>query len=252
MRRIYTTTGIHGKEFRLLSFKHGFYLLRSTWNNNPDLSSRYLCTLAAAEQLYDALYQWRKQGSLTITSVSLKFFRDFDSSVKTGTYPSSSNTYSSLTKAIKAYADGFVSIVQKYTPDNGALSEQFSKVNGSQTSAIDLTWSYAAFLTAASRRNGTMGPSWGASQASSVPSSCATTTLKGTYKAATVTSWPTGLVSKNNSSSSASGSATGSASASTTSKSAGNPGAAGVMMAFGYGSQLTFAFLSILLLNLIF
>ncbi|KAL1965696.1 hypothetical protein VTN77DRAFT_5196 [Rasamsonia byssochlamydoides] len=208
----------------------------------------YLCTLAVAEQLYDALYQWEKQGSLTITSTSLNFFRDFDPSVNTGTYPSSSSTYSSLTNAIKTYADGFVSIVQKYTPDNGALSEQFSKVNGSQTSAVDLTWSYAAFLTAASRRNGTMGPSWGASQANSVPSSCATTTLKGTYTAATVTSWPTDLVSKNTSSSGTStGTASGSASASATSKkSAANPGA-------GASSQMVFVFLgflSILLLNL--
>lgn len=46
----------------------------------------YLATLAAAEQLYDALYQWDKQGRLTVTSVSLPFFQDLVN-VTTGTYP---------------------------------------------------------------------------------------------------------------------------------------------------------------------
>ncbi|OJJ44919.1 hypothetical protein ASPZODRAFT_153256 [Penicilliopsis zonata CBS 506.65] len=150
----------------------------------------YLCTLAAAEQLYDALYQWDKLGSLNVTDVSLGFFQVFDPSVKTGTYTSSSTTYTSLAAAIRDYADGFVSIVEKYTPSNGALSEQFSKNNGTQTSAVHLTWSYVSFLTATRRRSGDVPPSWGASQSKDVPTSCAATTVNGTYVSATVTSWP--------------------------------------------------------------
>jgi glucoamylase len=45
----------------------------------------YLNTLAAAEQLYDALYTWNKQGYITVTSTSLAFFQDFSSSVTAGT-----------------------------------------------------------------------------------------------------------------------------------------------------------------------
>ncbi len=45
----------------------------------------YLNTLAAAEQLYDALYTWNKQGYITVTATSLAFFRDFSSSVTAGT-----------------------------------------------------------------------------------------------------------------------------------------------------------------------
>jgi hypothetical protein len=44
----------------------------------------YLNTLAAAEQLYDALYTWNKQGYITVTSTSLAFFKDFSSSVTAG------------------------------------------------------------------------------------------------------------------------------------------------------------------------
>jgi hypothetical protein len=44
----------------------------------------YLNTLAAAEQLYDALYTWNKQGYITVTSTSLAFFKDLSSSVTAG------------------------------------------------------------------------------------------------------------------------------------------------------------------------
>lgn len=85
----------------------GRYPEDSYYNGNP----WYLCTLAAAELLYDALYQWNNIGSLTIDSVSLGFFKDLYSSAATGTYSSSSATYSSIVSAVKAYADGYVSIV---------------------------------------------------------------------------------------------------------------------------------------------
>jgi glucoamylase len=156
------------------------------FNGNP----WYLNTLAAAELLYDALYQWNRQGSLTITSVSLPFFKDIYPSAAVGTYSSGSSTYSSITSAVKAYADGYFSVVQKYTPSNGGLSEQYSKTDGTPLSAVDLTWSYAAFLTAAAARNAAMPPSWGEPEANSVPNYCAATSAVGGYTSATNTAWP--------------------------------------------------------------
>lgn len=154
-----------------------------------DNEIRYLTTLAAGEQLYDALYQWKKQGSLAITQTSLPFFKDLVSSATVGNYSSTSPTYTSVTNAVKAYADGFVSIVQQYTPSNGSLSEQFSRDNGTPLSARDLTWSYAAFLTASDRKAGSMPKSWGASQANKVPSKCHGGSATGTYVTPTATSW---------------------------------------------------------------
>ncbi|EON64555.1 hypothetical protein W97_03788 [Coniosporium apollinis CBS 100218] len=132
----------------------------------------YLATLAAAEQLYDALYQWNRRGSITVDAVSLAFFRDLVPNVATGTYASNSATYKSLTTAVKNYADGYMAVVQKYTPANGALAEQFSKTDGKPLSAADLTWSYAAFLTAAARRNGVVPASWGEPTANRAPGVC--------------------------------------------------------------------------------
>lgn len=76
--------------------------------------------MAAAELLYDALYQWDKAGTLTISSVSLNFFKDLYSSAATGTYSSSSATYSSIVSAVKTYADGYMSIAVsfQFIPDD--------------------------------------------------------------------------------------------------------------------------------------
>lgn len=115
-----------------------------------------------AEQLYDSLIVWKQQGSITVTSTSLAFFQQFSSSITSGTYASSTSTYTSLISAIQNFADGFLAINAKYTPSNGGLSEQFDKNTGSPLSAADLTWSYASALTAFSARSGVAPASWGA------------------------------------------------------------------------------------------
>ena len=126
---------------------------------------------AVAEQLYDALIVWNQQGSLDVTSTSLAFFQQFDSSVIAGTYDSDSATFSKLTSDIKDFADGFIAVNARYTPSNGGLAEQFSKSNGTPLSAVDLTWSYAAALTSFAARDGKTYAGWGADNVT-VPSTC--------------------------------------------------------------------------------
>ena len=48
--------------------------------------------------------------------------------------------------------DAVMRTVQAFTPASGELSEQFDRTTGAQTSAKQLTWSYAAFVTAAASR----------------------------------------------------------------------------------------------------
>jgi len=48
--------------------------------------------------------------------------------------------------------DAFLATVRAFTPDSGDLAEQFDQQSGVQTSARDLTWSYAAFISAAVAR----------------------------------------------------------------------------------------------------
>lgn len=151
--------------------------------------NRYLCTLAAAELLYDALYQWDTKGTLAIDETSLPFFKDLDSTAAVGSYSANSTEYTSLTAAVKTYADGFVSIVQKYTPADGSLAEQFGRDDGAPLSAVDLTWSYASFLTATDRRSGAVPPSWGESTGNQVPTTCSGGSATGTYATPSAITW---------------------------------------------------------------
>ncbi|KAK2595016.1 hypothetical protein QQS21_007270 [Conoideocrella luteorostrata] len=132
----------------------------------------YLATLAAAEQLYAAAYQWNKLGSITVNSVSLPFFKDLLPSIATGIFAKDSDTFKSIIKAVTTYADGFVAVVQQYTPSDGALAEQFDRNSGSPLSAVHLTWSYAAFVSAADRRAGILPASWGEPTSNTVPAVC--------------------------------------------------------------------------------
>ncbi|KAK2677480.1 Glucoamylase [Fusarium oxysporum f. sp. vasinfectum] len=163
----------------------GRYVEDVYYNGNP----WYLATLAAAEQLYDAIYVWKQQGSITVSDVSLSFFKDLVSSISTGTYASDSATFKSITDAVSKYADGYVAIVAKYVGTDGHLAEQFDKNDGHPLSATDLTWSYAAFLSAADRRAGVIPPSW-AGGVAAVPNQCGTNTVAGSYSSATATSFP--------------------------------------------------------------
>ncbi|KAI0850178.1 carbohydrate-binding module family 20 protein [Daldinia vernicosa] len=158
------------------------------YNGNP----WYLLTLAAAEQLYDALYVWQTTGSITVTSTSLAFFQDLVSGVSAGTYESGTDTYTSIYNAVFLYADGFFNIVSQYADSSGGLAEQYDRNSGTPLSAKDLTWSYASFLTAAARRAGVIPPSWAGadSTATSVPGVCKATSQGGSYSTASVSSFP--------------------------------------------------------------
>ncbi|KAK2733165.1 hypothetical protein FQN57_002284 [Myotisia sp. PD_48] len=184
------------------------------FNGNP----WYVTTFAAAEQLYDAIHQWKQLGRITVTDVSLPFFRDIYRSARIGTYWFFNPQFNAIIFAVRTYADGFMAIAvgyqpptapaisqfvlsaanmffhqQKYTPCSGMLSEQYSRDKGTSTSASDLTWSYAAFFTAVSRRNSIIPYSWGERNARHVPRVCAPTSATGPFQNATITTWPPNL-----------------------------------------------------------
>jgi glucoamylase len=57
-----------------------------------------------------------------------------------------------LFAAMLRRGDAYMATVRKYVPENGELSEQFSQQDGTQTSAKNLAWSYACFITACAAR----------------------------------------------------------------------------------------------------
>ncbi len=57
----------------------------------------------------------------------------------------------------RARGDAFLETVRRFTPESGELSEQFDQRTGQQTSARQLAWSYAAFLSCVAARRATVG-----------------------------------------------------------------------------------------------
>lgn len=150
----------------------------------------YLCTLAAAEQLYDAIHVWRRQQFVEITDTSLAFFKDHYPLATTGILNHNTPEYEAILEIITTYADGFLGIVAAHTPLGGSLAEQFHRDTGEPTSAKHLTWSYASFLTAARSRAAIFPSSWIGTSPPSPPKTCVVTSAKGTYSTATSTSFP--------------------------------------------------------------
>lgn len=84
----------------------GRYLEDIYYGGNP----WYLCTLAVAEFLYDAIAQFRKAGSLTIDEIDLGFFKDIYPGATIGSY--SGSDLANILASMTSYADDFVSVVQ--------------------------------------------------------------------------------------------------------------------------------------------
>jgi glucoamylase len=149
----------------------------------------YLNTLAVAEQLYDAVYVWQQQEAISVTETSLDFFTELVPNILIGKYARGYDTFSTIVEAVSLYADGFVNVVATYAQDDGSLDEQFSRIDGRPLSAVDLTWSYASFLTATARRAGIMPKPW-AAEVEPVPDVCSAISYQGSYTTATVTIFP--------------------------------------------------------------
>jgi len=103
----------------------------------------FLITLAAAE-FYFKLAQLLRSGARTCGIAANTHFRQ-----RLGTTELAGEDAARL--AI-GRGDAIIRTVQAFTPASGDLSEQFDQTTGAQTSAKHLSWSYAAFITAAASR----------------------------------------------------------------------------------------------------
>ncbi|KAE8220672.1 hypothetical protein CF319_g5842 [Tilletia indica] len=114
----------------------------------------FLCTTTVAEILYDAKTLFARGGGVDVNVVNRAFFDQFLGGVAVGRYANTSTTYQKLVGGMGTMADGFMSIVNTHAYANGSLSEEFSRYNGYSVGARELTWSYAAWLSADAARSG--------------------------------------------------------------------------------------------------
>jgi glucoamylase len=117
----------------------GRYAKDAYYGGNP----WYLATLAAAEFYFKLAIALQSGAEMVETDDNARFRRRLSAAGGAGDSPAAA--------AIER-GDMFMRTVQAYTPPSGDLSEQFDRATGAQTSAKQLAWSYAAFITAAASR----------------------------------------------------------------------------------------------------
>ena len=114
----------------------------------------FLATLAAAEFYFRLAGSLRRGAQLAVVPANARFRQRLGVAEAAG----------SEEWAHRALERGaaIMRTVQAFTPETGELSEQFDRTTGAQTSAKHLSWSYAAFITAAASRTEALRPIRGA------------------------------------------------------------------------------------------
>ncbi|KAG8762923.1 glycoside hydrolase 15 protein [Ceratobasidium sp. 423] len=117
------------------------------YETGPDTEGNpwYLCTVAVPHAKFVSA------GNITVTDVSLQFFKQFVSPGDVLTRGSSEFNLALL--GMRAWSDGFYRILQRFQGPGGVLYEQFNKNTGEPQGASNLTWSFAAFANAARARH---------------------------------------------------------------------------------------------------
>jgi glucoamylase len=105
----------------------------------------YLATLAAAEFYFRLAYALRGGGHMVRVAENARFRRRLGAAESTA-------DGEHLARLALERGDAVMRTVRAFTPPGGELSEQFDQTTGAQASAKHLSWSYAAFVTAAASR----------------------------------------------------------------------------------------------------
>jgi glucoamylase len=106
----------------------------------------YLTTAAFSELYYRVATAFEVKGSIEVTENNSGFLENHSVGSK---IPSASREGQRLLARLRARGDRYLSTIRKHAGSQGELSEQFDRDAGVPVSARDLTWSYAAFLSAA-------------------------------------------------------------------------------------------------------
>jgi glucoamylase len=127
--------------------------------NDSDGNPWYLITAAYAEHAYRTRNLFVNAECIAVTDRDLSFLlhalsASGSSAVLTSgeTIRASDPRFGAIANGLTVVGDGYLRRIRSSAAADGSLSEQFKGTNGSMTGAVDLTWSYAALLTAVNHR----------------------------------------------------------------------------------------------------
>ncbi len=104
----------------------------------------FFATLAAAEFYFALAAALRAGGRLAVTAENRRFLH--------GLGVAGDRDVGAVAALAFERGDAFLRTVRAFTPASGELAEQFDQWTGAPSSARQLSWSYAAFVSAAARR----------------------------------------------------------------------------------------------------
>lgn len=118
----------------------------------------FITTLALAELNYRVASELEKSSKWILNEKHLAFFarhapRSMAALSKGATVSGQSAIAKKLASELRAHGDQYLARVRYHTARDGAMSEQFNRYDGFMRGARDLTWSYAALLTAVAARH---------------------------------------------------------------------------------------------------
>ncbi|MCX6103313.1 MAG: glycoside hydrolase family 15 protein [Proteobacteria bacterium] len=109
----------------------------------------FLITSGFAEFYYRLARDLNHKHEIKISAVNKGFYRSLGIKRKSyDSYKKGSSEYIQLIEAIHAKGDSFLSRVKYHVDGTGSISEQINRDSGYMQGARDLTWSYAALLSA--------------------------------------------------------------------------------------------------------
>ena len=103
---------------------------------------------------------WDLLGELQITSLSLKFFRQFDRDVKTGTYKKGSGVYESLSYALTSWAEKTLLFLAEHMPEDYVLTMAIDRTTGLPVGPRGTVHGLLAAISVHDAYNGYIPPSW--------------------------------------------------------------------------------------------
>ncbi len=123
------------------------------YNGNPWI----LTTVAFAEWHYRMAAALQANPRMILSSTQAHYFSTVVSkvakkTVRVNAAALDADMHDTVVEALKIHGDAYLKRIRSVTGVTGHLAEQFEKSSGIQTSARDLSWSYAAFLRAAEAR----------------------------------------------------------------------------------------------------
>jgi glucoamylase len=109
----------------------------------------FIGTSAFAEFYYRLARELEKRSEIKINSTNRSFFWDLKAFKEHHpVYKKGSAQFNEMVKLARVKGDTFLTRVKYHVDGTGSMSEQINRESGFMQGARDLTWSYAAFLSA--------------------------------------------------------------------------------------------------------